>query len=178
MIIFLIFLGTYASYVWAGAAFFKQEKKNQKIAITKVLGLIFITSNLYFVFEQGSVATNAQFFAALALLFLSNAFFWWAAKVNREKPLNFAFHSSKSKHLITSGPYSLVRHPFYLSYLLGWLAAVVFAPSIATLLSVMLMGCIYVFAMKGEEAQFLASELSEAYRAYMKQTKRILPFVY
>ena len=74
-------------------------------------------------------------------------------------------------------PYRWIRHPSYTGTLLtitgvllaatNWLALVGILPVLAALL----------YRMHVEE-QALSEQLGEPYRAYMRRTKRLLPFVY
>lgn len=117
----------------------------------------------------------ARFAAGLALYAASLGLFWWCVRVNRSRPLSLAFSADLPCHLVAAGPYAAVRHPFYLSYLLCWIAGVVatgFWPLLATVAA---MAWIYHRAALMEEAKFAASPLAEAYARYAAGTGRYLP---
>lgn len=86
--------------------------------------------------------------------------------------------SIKEGHrLVTSGPYRIVRHPGYLSFVLvlpgmglalGSVAILAYLPAILAWL---------ILRMRDEEAM-LVTEFGEAYRDYQRRTKRLIPFVY
>jgi len=113
--------------------------------------------------------------AAVAVLAAAVALFAWAARVNRARPLGLAFASSVPDHVQTRGPYALVRHPFYASYLLafagGWLAAATpwLAPAFALGLWT------YWRAAGREERALLASPVGSVYRAYVQRTGMFVP---
>jgi len=113
--------------------------------------------------------------AAAAVFAGAIALFAWAARVNRARPLGLAFAASVPDHVQTRGPYALVRHPFYASYLLafagGWLAAATpwLAPAFALGLWT------YWRAAHREERAFLASPVASAYRAYARRTGMFVP---
>jgi len=113
--------------------------------------------------------------AALALYILSLAIFWWCVRINRTQPLSLAFSTDRPDHLVMRGPYAWVRHPFYLSYLMCWLAGVFATGQWLLLITVVAMGWIYWRAALAEEAKFAASPLAEAYRAYAARAGRFLP---
>jgi protein-S-isoprenylcysteine O-methyltransferase Ste14 len=79
--------------------------------------------------------------------------------------------------VVDSGPYRWVRHPSYTggtAMLIGigvalgsWVSVALFAVETC---------CIYRYRVRVEEKALLAT-LGEPYRAYMKRTKRFIPFV-
>lgn len=76
--------------------------------------------------------------------------------------------------LITTGPFAVVRHPFYIAYSLAWLAAPIatHGPFIG-LLALVAIG-IYVIAARREEKQ-LGDRFGEAYRTYKLGTGMVMP---
>jgi protein-S-isoprenylcysteine O-methyltransferase Ste14 len=115
--------------------------------------------------------------AAVATLGAAVALFSWAARVNRERPLGLAFAAASPQHVQVRGPYAVVRHPFYASYLLaflgGWIAAG--TPWIAPLFA---LGVVtYWRAARGEERGFLGSPLADAYAAYARRVGMFVPLV-
>jgi protein-S-isoprenylcysteine O-methyltransferase Ste14 len=82
--------------------------------------------------------------AALAVIALSFALFFWGMKVNRFFSSVPRIQSERGHHVITSGPYRFVRHPGYIAAIamvlasgpaLGsWLSALVFSPALPMLL--------------------------------------------
>jgi protein-S-isoprenylcysteine O-methyltransferase Ste14 len=78
------------------------------------------------------------------------------------------------KSLITSGPFALVRHPFYLAYSLAWLAAPVATHGpVITIPGLVAVG-VYVYAARREE-RLLAAHFGDAYRAYRSKAGGIVP---
>ena len=78
------------------------------------------------------------------------------------------------KALITSGPFALIRHPFYLAYSLAWLAAPVATHGpLVTIFALIAIG-VYVIAARREERQ-LEDRFGEAYRTYKLGTGMVLP---
>src|SRR5690348_13423420 len=102
---------------------------------------------------RGSVGPNwaiagIAMYVAATLLFLS------ALEAARRVPLPRTFvDDPMPKALLTTGPFALVRHPFYISYALAWLAAPVATHGpVVTLFSVMAIG-VYIAAAIREERQ-------------------------
>jgi protein-S-isoprenylcysteine O-methyltransferase Ste14 len=81
------------------------------------------------------------------------------------------------QQVVDRGPYRWIRHPSYTGLLVtisgallastNWLALVGILPVLA--------GLLYRITV---EEQALSEELGEAYRSYMRRTKRLLPFIY
>lgn len=77
--------------------------------------------------------------------------------------------------IVTYGPYSRIRHPFYTSFLLAFLAALTLFPH-----WVVLVLATYAFVALNhtadrEERRLSASDFGAEYRAYMARTHRFLP---
>jgi len=78
------------------------------------------------------------------------------------------------KALISAGPFALVRHPFYISYSLAWLAAPVATHGPVITISGLLAVALYVYAARREE-RMLEAHFGDAYRAYRSQAGWIIP---
>lgn len=117
----------------------------------------------------------ARALAAIAVLAASVLLFAWAARVNRERPLTLAFAEQVPQHIQTRGPYALVRHPFYASYILGFLGGLVAAgtPWLAPLVAIGIGN--YWRAAALEERGFAASPLAAAHRAYSGRVGMFVP---
>jgi hypothetical protein len=108
------------------------------------------------------------------------ALFWWGLLLVVWGVLVRAYSAGyivKSKELATSGPYAWHRNPLYFGSFLcglgfalmnGWVAV-----SVPLLLIVM--GPVYVFTIRSEE-KYLLGLHGEAFRRYMKNTPRFLPW--
>jgi protein-S-isoprenylcysteine O-methyltransferase Ste14 len=81
------------------------------------------------------------------------------------------------QEIVTWGPYSRVRHPFYSSFVLALLAGVLVAPCWGTVAMLALGISALSFTARREERRLLSSELGDVYRDYMRSTGRFLPAV-
>jgi protein-S-isoprenylcysteine O-methyltransferase Ste14 len=86
--------------------------------------------------------------------------------------------TSSMQSLVEEGPYRLVRHPGYLGVLLLWLGAGLASANllVAGLITVS-MGRAYRRRIRSEEAM-LTNTFGEDYVAYMRRTRRLIPWVY
>lgn len=77
--------------------------------------------------------------------------------------------------LVTSGPYRLVRHPIYSGILLAGAGTAV-ALSWLWLVAVVLAGIYFIYSATVEE-RYLTEQFPDAYPAYRRSTKMLVPFV-
>jgi protein-S-isoprenylcysteine O-methyltransferase Ste14 len=78
--------------------------------------------------------------------------------------------------LVTSGPYSRVRHPIYSGILIAGIGTAV-ALNWLWLAAVLLAGIYFVYSATVEE-RFLTEQFPDAYPAYRRSTRMLLPFVF
>jgi len=81
----------------------------------------------------------------------------------------------ENAELVTTGPYALVRHPIYGGMLLAVLGSAI-GQSALWLLPLIVYGPHFILSARREE-NLLIEQCPERYRAYMKRTKMLLPFV-
>jgi protein-S-isoprenylcysteine O-methyltransferase Ste14 len=113
-----------------------------------------------------------------ALVFL--AALWLFHRVHRQLGRNWSDSLEvRDRHtLVTSGLYSRVRHPMYSAFFLWAVAQALLLPNwIAGLSGVAGFGLLFLFRV-GREERLMIETFGEEYRAYMKRTKRIVPWVY
>jgi protein-S-isoprenylcysteine O-methyltransferase Ste14 len=77
--------------------------------------------------------------------------------------------------LVTSGPYRLVRHPIYSGIIVAGVGTAV-ALGWWWLVPVALAATYFLYAATVEE-RFMSEEFPDAYPAYKRSTKRLVPFV-
>ncbi|MGB6019882.1 MAG: isoprenylcysteine carboxylmethyltransferase family protein [Sulfurimonadaceae bacterium] len=100
----------------------------------------------------------------------------WAIRHNRGDNFNIRPDLKEGCELITTGPYRFVRHPMYTSVMLMTLALAVATPIYLEWSSFLLLTL--VLALKAVREERLWCEGSEAYKVYMRKTKRFIPFIY
>lgn len=77
--------------------------------------------------------------------------------------------------LVTWGPYAYVRHPFYTSFLLAFLAAAIALPHLVTLGCFAYAGIALSMTAAREERRLAASVFGASYSEYMTATGRFFP---
>jgi protein-S-isoprenylcysteine O-methyltransferase Ste14 len=115
--------------------------------------------------------------AALVLYCLSLGLFWSSISAHRGRPPTHAFSMDVPDNLTETAAYRFIRHPFYSSYLLTWIAAPVATGEPALLVPFGVMLAIYWCAAVGEEMKFLRSDLRDEYLRYRARTGMFLPWM-
>jgi protein-S-isoprenylcysteine O-methyltransferase Ste14 len=171
----LLLVSCFGSFTWAVRRFFvRPERSTPGLKFTLLTGTAFAIIHLVVILRTPLLVPWAV--AAGAVLYcLSLAVFWWAIAANRVKPLAACFSTESQLHLVQHGPYRLVRHPFYCSYLLAWLAGAVATLNIWLALTAIIMFVLYLSAAVNEENKFASSPLAEEYKSYRGSTGRFFP---
>jgi protein-S-isoprenylcysteine O-methyltransferase Ste14 len=77
--------------------------------------------------------------------------------------------------IVTFGAYRWIRHPFYSSFLIGFVAAFIYAPQMVTICC-LIYGLIALnLTADREEKRLCQSDFGEDYKRYMGRTGRFLP---
>jgi protein-S-isoprenylcysteine O-methyltransferase Ste14 len=119
--------------------------------------------------------SRAHAFVAMGLMVAANALYLWAVAIHGRKPPSLAYSKDAPDRLVTRGPYSLVRHPFYTSYMMAWACPAIATGRVTSIAAVVIIAIFFEAAARQEEQKFLTSELDGEYRRYVAHTGRFLP---
>ncbi len=78
--------------------------------------------------------------------------------------------------LVTTGPYSTVRHPIYSGIILAMIGTTV-AISLYWLVAVVLLGAYFLYSAAMEE-RYMAGRFPDVYPKYKQSTKMLVPFIF
>jgi len=160
-------------FAWAIRAFFRRSGQLPgRMKVLQAIGLIGVLG----VISAGALRPSPPSFlwAAILLNLKALALFLWALKTNLKNPLPVAFEPLKSKFLVMTGPYRIVRNPFYLSYILFWIAG--FLGSLQVLVLLPIGGLFYLYWKAAvEEEVFLATQFGKSYEQYLQSVGRFFP---
>ncbi|WP_436119319.1 protein-S-isoprenylcysteine O-methyltransferase [Phyllobacterium sp. LjRoot231] len=85
----------------------------------------------------------------------------------------------REKHqLVSSGPYAIIRHPMYTSFLLMALGQALLLSNWVVGLAGLAGFAVLFFLRVDEEERMMLENFGPQYRAYMERTKRIIPYLY
>ncbi|WP_293368835.1 isoprenylcysteine carboxylmethyltransferase family protein [Nevskia sp.] len=165
-----------AIFSWAIRGYFRPAVdggQRLKFAVVCGIACTVFTPIAFWLWVPDSQAVAA---VALPLYAGSAALFIWAATTNRNQRLALALTREGPTHLVITGPYRHLRHPFYTAYLLTWLAGVAALQHLAMVVPLIAMGAIYWIAANDEERRFLDDDrFAAAYRRYIGSTGRFVP---
>ena len=101
------------------------------------------------------------------LLFLAGALFrWWGM---------LYISGRKDKQVISSGPYSMCRHPLYVGTFLLGLSFVAFLQSAVLLVGFLIAAVVYLGITLPREERRLVDMYGDAYRQYQRSVPRFVP---
>jgi protein-S-isoprenylcysteine O-methyltransferase Ste14 len=167
----------YASIAWGAFTFFRvsnQGALSGKRALSILGGLAAVTA----LYQLWSNPCNQieRVLAALAVYGLAILAFWSAIAATRVQGIDFAFSTATPQIVQRGGPYRLIRHPFYTSYILGWLAPWIYTGTGVSGATFLLVSVVYTWVALAEEKSLLRSAVAKDYEAYRRSTARFIPW--
>jgi protein-S-isoprenylcysteine O-methyltransferase Ste14 len=115
------------------------------------------------------------FYLGLALMVIGMAFRWYAIRV-LGRSFTYTVATRPDQTVVQAGPYRWIRHPSYTGALLTILGVLICMTNPLAFLGLIPPMAGYAYRIRIEE-RTLVQNLGEPYRAYMKRTKRLIPFV-
>ena len=167
------YLALILSLIWARTRFFvvNSSELTPWVRLYDPVVGIQITVSLYnFSLNTGHPPTSL--FVCLTMLALALSLFWWS--IFTAKKLDFAF-SKNVGELITTGPYAIVRHPFYVSYILIWTSTSILFNSVFLWITLLYLVTFYFLSARDEEKVILSSEHSKKYFEYRQRVGMFIP---
>jgi len=164
------------SFLWGMCnAFVLPRRMTLGLKLTVVLGAIFGFLHLCVILTSVNLLT---FLVCMAILLYLSALslFWWTIVVTGRRRLPACFTSIEPSALVTKGPYTLIRHPFYTSYLMAWGAGAIVALSPWLLFTFLAMCTLYISAARREEKALLSGIHSVQYLRYRNNTGMFFPW--
>jgi protein-S-isoprenylcysteine O-methyltransferase Ste14 len=163
------------SFGWGMRSFFVQPSGyTPGMKVIAACGYTFAALHLGAILLARHVSLE-RFWLAAFMYVAGFALYWWAIATNRKGRLSAAFSDDLPAHLVEDGPYRLVRHPFYCSYLLAWSAGVIGSGCLWLLATVAVMLGIYLHAAYVEERKFARCALAKEYEAFRSRTGLLIP---
>ncbi len=139
------------------------------VAVATALGYVIFTASVLILGQGGAWPL------AIVLFGLSGALFAASVAATRDSRLTLAYTEDTPAFLLSQGPYGLVRHPFYASYLLFWLGTALAQSTVVYWIVPAFMAGLYVDAARREERKFRNSPFAHHYAQYCKKVGMIWP---
>jgi protein-S-isoprenylcysteine O-methyltransferase Ste14 len=111
----------------------------------------------------------------LAVFFLGLALAIWA-RVYLGRNWGTPMSQKADPELVTTGPYSRVRHPIYSGIILAMIGTTI-AASLYWLIAVVIIGAYFIYSAFMEE-RFMAGRFPDSYPEYKRSTKMLIPFIF
>lgn len=169
----LVSLAALVQHAWAYRGHFASESMPRGAMLLTLVVLAAAAVDLWALWSgpQWPPAMLLGLILQLASLWL----FWSAISASRAARLLLAFDPGLPRGLVRHGPYRIVRHPFYASYVLFWLGWSIAAWSVWTLPPLVAVLAIYVVAARAEEKKFARSPLAAEYESYRSSAGMFWP---
>jgi protein-S-isoprenylcysteine O-methyltransferase Ste14 len=147
-----------------------------RLVIIVGFGLIFLEGPILTFATPLWVLAPAAAWGLVVVTLAAFTFCWWARL--HLGPLWSAATTIKPGHqVIDTGPYRLVRHPIYTGILMAAAARAALYPTVTSVLGVAVLTLGFWMKARVEE-RFLTAELgADAYGAYARRVRMLIPFV-
>jgi protein-S-isoprenylcysteine O-methyltransferase Ste14 len=127
-------------------------------------------------FNEHSVNTNPWGAGVGLVLFALGLGFAIWARVHIGRNWGTPMTQKAEPELVTSGPYRLVRHPIYSGILMAGIGTAV-ALNWSWLIVEVLYGSYFIYSATAEE-RYMTEQFPDAYPAYKRSSKMLIPFVF
>jgi protein-S-isoprenylcysteine O-methyltransferase Ste14 len=169
-LVLLLALVMYASATWASMRYFDiddAQARAGKRLVSVGAGCAMVLTLARLLLD--TVPSPAVALIAVVIYGLGIVLFWWAWLTTRNHRMDFAFTSRAPQSINTAGPYAFMRHPYYIAYMLGWLAPLVYLQDGIALAVLSAMALTYWRAALKEERLIASSSVAELYAAHTKR---------
>ncbi len=169
----ILSLAILQSFNWAITRHFKSERVPTGMKLIMAASTITLLAYLALVWT-GAAPASAQL-AGMALEVCGFGLFAVTVAATRQLKFKLAFDEETPDHLMMSGPYRYIRHPFYTSYLIFWSGFALITLSWLSLPLLAMMAAIYYTAAVSEDRKLAGSALADQHALYREKTGMFWP---
>lgn len=162
-------------FVGSMVRFFRANRGHWALRIVLFASLAGGLLALFLAMARGEAIAMLPFAIGCALVVSAQALFWSAVTAHGRNRPSGAFAVDPPATLIERGPYRMIRHPFYVAYVLAFAGGATFTEASWAWVVPAWFAVIYALAAAQEERLILASFLGEAYGDYMNRTGAFVP---
>ncbi len=152
--------------------------RGSRIVVVASVGIgIAMAANLAFAVPEAAIAAPRRLvpLAGIALMVGGEAFRLYAIR-SLGRYFTFVVALHPGQRVVESGPYRLIRHPSYTGSLVTLFGMCLAMANWLSLLGMIPVALGYWYRIRVEE-RALVEGLGEQYRAYVRRTKRIIPYI-
>lgn len=176
----LVFAVGWAAFwvYWLVAAFSMKRGRrpwSRELRIRAIIAVVVIFLIRLGAFRGHSLNTDPWRAGIGLVLFALGLGFAISARLHIGRNWGTPMTQKDDPELVTSGPYHLVRHPIYSGILVAGVGTAV-ALSWMWLTAVVLAAIYFIYSATVEE-RYMAAQFPDAYPAYKRSTKMLVPFV-
>lgn len=163
----------FAAVRWAGWYHFASKANSLKFIVTSALaaGNVFVFGRDLWLHQKNTIMLGL----ALGLFAVGGALFAWSVKASKGAALKFMFDRDSPRSILQSGPYRYIRHPFYTSYILEWLACAVATQHPVNVAYLFFLVLTLTMAALKEEKGFRKSPRAADYALYRQKAGMFWP---
>ena len=151
--------------------------KGSRVIVSVTIGLgVFLSLLLSRTIPAADITSVFVFWLGITLVYAGLAFRIYAV-IMLGRYFTPSVAVVADQHLVEDGPYKLIRHPSYTGLLvmfLGFGLSTTNWLSLLALMSCVALGLAYRISV---EERVLQEHLGEPYQAYMRRTKRLIPYI-
>lgn len=174
----------YLGYWWLLATKVKSTERREPWLSRWVRLLAIVAATLLLVLPSGWVPVLSARFASYpvlsfwigALVTACGLLFSVWGRVHLGTNWSQAVTVKEGHELITSGPYSVVRHPIYTGLLTGFLGTAIARGEWRGLVAVLLVFAVLWWKLEQEE-RWMRDEFGDSYAAYSRRVAALVPFI-
>jgi protein-S-isoprenylcysteine O-methyltransferase Ste14 len=161
---------------WMISAARVKKGTRPRLAVFPRLVIIALVIGTNVVLKGHRLTVHSQILHVVGLiLFMSGLGLAVWARVYLGRNWGMPMTQKDEPELVTSGPYSLVRHPIYSGILLAMLGTAL-AVTFYWFTAVVVLGIYFIYSATVEE-KIMAASFPSAYPSYRTKTKMLIPFV-
>jgi len=169
------FLVTFMHFMMMGAQTFRWSDGDELAAGAAQLSFVVTGAIASMYLARDYVIDTVNGIGAAALLMAALALYEWARRTVRGRGFHIAWSGDVPGELCAAGPYRVIRHPFYLSYMLTFLALLIALPRWPAVAIFLFNVALFTHAALNDERSIAASPLADGYVGYKRQAGMFLP---
>ncbi|MFB2833774.1 methyltransferase family protein [Floridanema evergladense] len=155
-----------------------QFKDFTGLAILAGQFIAFLVIHWWAIYDFSRSPTTTTVWQAIGIIILVSAIVINQLAIRTLKGLFDRITIKPNHHLVTTGIYSQVRHPVYLSYVLYLVGYCTILQSFVSLVMSVVSCTIWLGNRINIEEKMLIERFGDRYQAYQSKTKKIIPFIY